>query len=73
MIKIIKDGRCQEELNIIYTVTCPSCGCVFECEDEDFSSHERSIYGLSSIDCPCCHHDIVCERSTLPTKLRSFL
>ena len=58
MIKIIKDGKKPIRYKTIYIITCPKCGCEFECEDSDLNV-ERRINGKRSINCPCCDEEFV--------------
>lgn len=62
MIKIIKEGKKPQKLTPIYTIKCPLCGCVFECETSDFHSLSRGLDGTFTIFCPCCN--IIIEDST---------
>ena len=58
MIVIKKEGKKLKKYKIIYTITCPDCGCEFECELDDFKSIERRIDGDKVIECPWCHKEI---------------
>lgn len=53
MIKIIKDGKKPKPKRIIYKVTCPHCGCIFEFEVSDLTI-EKTPNGRRTIACPCC-------------------
>lgn len=63
MIKIIKHGN-KKETKVIYIVTCPVCGCEFECETEDFFALERTPNGKKFIHCPDCDVDIEINSET---------
>lgn len=58
MIKITKIGKNLTKTKIIYTITCPECGCEFECEAEDFTKIEKAINGKRWIKCPCCNKEL---------------
>ena len=58
MIKIIKNGKTQEQENKTYTITCEHCGCVFTCQNEDFYKIEKCIDGKAYIKCPHCNNEI---------------
>ena len=54
MVNIIKQGKKPKPKRTIYKITCPYCGCVFECETEDLLSIERTPGGKRTVKCPCC-------------------
>lgn len=55
MIKIIKYGK-----KLLYKFKCDTCGCEFECNDEDFNAS-------NTIECPCCNTTIFKYMSILTT------
>ena len=67
MIKIIKEGKKLKKMKPIYTITCPHCGCVFECETSDFHSMSRGLDGTFTVYCPNCELIIEDSRNTIPT------
>lgn len=67
MIKIIKEGKKLRKTKPIYTITCPHCGCVFECEISDFHSMSRGLDGKFTVYCPNCEMTIEDSRNTVPT------
>ena len=62
MIKVIKHGK-KKETKVIYTVTCPVCGCEFECDLEDCAG-ERKLEGKKWIRCPDCEENIEITSNT---------
>lgn len=65
MIKIIKDGKKPIRYHTIYIITCPDCGCEFECGLEDFKIEKTidgnniiTIDGNKIIMCPCCNKEL---------------
>ena len=58
MIKIIKQGKKPKKYKTIYIITCPDCGCEFECELEDLKLIERTLNGDRVIKCPCCEKEL---------------
>ena len=62
-IKVIKHGK-KETTKIIYTINCPSCGCEFECEIEDFFALERTPDGKKFIQCPDWGEEITVDSKT---------
>jgi len=74
MIKIIKDGNPSRELTTIYEIHCRNCGCIFECEVEDFEKLSRDINNpLAWITCPCCGQEIEVNRKTVIVSTREVI
>lgn len=69
MIVIKKPGKKPKKYKTIYEIECTKCGCVFECEDSDFTSIERKLDGKVSIKCPCCGEELTfVSRSVLKSR-----
>lgn len=58
MIKIIEEGRKLKPTIRVYTVACPYCGCVFECDHRDFKWQSRSMVLDARVSCPCCGEEL---------------
>ncbi len=64
MRRIIKPGKdLNKKEHLIYTTTCPVCGCVFEFEDEDCLTIERCLNGRVIIACPHCNAEFRVRRT----------
>lgn len=64
MRRIIKPGKdLNKKERLIYTTTCPVCGCVFEFEDEDCLTIERCLNGRVTIACPHCNAEFKVRRT----------
>lgn len=60
MIKIKKQGIKPKRYKYIYTIECNQCGCVFECEVQDFDIITKDIQNpMGTIECPCCNTQLV--------------
>ena len=64
MIKVLKNGCLNPKTKTVYMVTCSKCGCVFNCESEDFLSRERSVELHATIKCPYCEEILSLDSST---------
>lgn len=65
MIKIIKEGYTEPKTVAIYTITCDTCGCVFEASAADFDWVNRGTtpaHGI--ITCPHCKKKITIDKYT---------
>lgn len=58
MIKIIKEGKIEPKYKNIYKITCKHCGCIFECELEDFTERAKTIEFNAKIICPYCKKEL---------------
>lgn len=65
MKEIIRPGNIQKKTETIYFLTCPTCGCEFKCNIEDFEYLERKIDGRGSIECPYCHTSFLSEMNNV--------
>lgn len=57
MKKVIKHGRKPEPISTIKQFQCITCGCVFECDKEDYrrcGRYETSTVMENHSDCPEC-------------------
>lgn len=64
MRRIIKPGKdLNKKEHLIYTTTCPICGCVYEFEDEDCIRIERCLNGRVTVVCPHCNAEHKVRRS----------
>lgn len=83
-IKVIKPGIKSVKSRYVYLFVCPACGCIFDCETEDFKKIEKRLDGDATIDCPTCgvelhritdcsysRREVVVERSS-PSKVNPF-
>lgn len=68
MIKIIKEGKKLKKMKPIYAISCPHCGCVFECETSDFHSMSRGMDGTFTVYCPNCELIIEGTRNSVSTR-----
>ena len=69
MINILKPGGIKTYTKYFYQITCPHCGCEFECELEDFKNLSKDITKpLAWIDCPCCNIELTLNRLALKTR-----
>ena len=68
MIKIIKEGNPKRKIKTIYTITCKKCGCVFECEVEDFDSLTKGLDGWDVVCCPCCNEPFEVDRGSITSR-----
>jgi len=53
MIKIIKQGKPNRKIKMIFERECLMCGCIFEFEKEDLKTYVP--FGDKTIKCPCCN------------------
>lgn len=58
MINILRDGYKQKPTIRIYTLTCPDCGCIFECDYHDFKWQSRGIVLDAGVLCPHCNKEL---------------
>lgn len=58
MINILRDGYKQKPTIRVYTLTCPDCGCIFECDYSDFKWQSRGIVLDAGVLCPYCNHEL---------------
>ena len=58
MITIIREGKIKKPSKCVWQFTCPDCGCVFNCECEDFEEIEKCPGGDRVISCPTCGHKL---------------
>lgn len=73
MRRIIKPGKdLNKKERLIYTTTCPVCGCVFEFEDEDCLTIERCLNGRVTIACPHCNAEFKVRRSECESRKKSI-
>lgn len=72
MRRIIKPGKDLKKEHLIYTTTCPVCGCVFEFEDEDCLRIERCLNGRVTIACPHCNAEFKVRRSECESRTESM-
>ena len=68
-IKILKPGLKPHRSKVIYTIKCPKCECVYECETEDFKALSREPVNSEAISvCPDCGYEFSVMRSGLPSR-----
>jgi len=70
MKKIIRMGKVPKKVKYIYTIECKQCGCVFECEVQDFDLISKDINPMGCIECPCCNTQMVRYFNDLKTTRR---
>ena len=59
MIKILKEGKIQKPIRIIYKKKCYKCDCEFEFETEDCEYIDKRMgERFYSIKCPFCKHTL---------------
>ena len=72
MINILKPGKVQKKEKCIFTITCPHCGCKFECSHEDFMALSRSINNQHGwIKCPNCQIELDLELNKLKYRMET--
>ena len=64
MIRIIRQGYTGPKTIDIYTITCNTCGCVFEASSDDFEWRNRGIDPIGGVKCPHCKNEITVDRYT---------
>lgn len=61
MIKILKEGKIQKPIRIIYKRACNHCGCEFEFEKGDCDYVDKALVGnvcFYTMKCPYCKKTI---------------
>ena len=64
MIKIIRDGLEEKPTINIYTVECPNCHCIFECDYHDFDWQTRGFDFKAGLKCPHCGTQLTLDDNT---------